>query len=389
MTRHDHRLPLVASHCYPQCGVTIVRSIALVQTHRKMSMLNLKIRFRTLIAVTAVLGFTAVAAADPMFAGLKLLSLDTAVNEKIDVAIWYPTATIAREQNLGPFTMSVALDAPFSSIASTESTAATARPLIMLSHGTGGNSMTHHELASALARSGYIVAALTHPGDNFRDRSMVGTPQYFSERPRQVSRVIDALLANTTWKPRIDAARIGFLGHSAGGLTGLALAGATPSIAAAVRHCAANYDSDSWFCGVSGSKEKTIENAKRAEYIPLVPNSLDARIRAAALLAPVGAFFTETELKKITIPVRVVVAGQDAVLTPRFHAAFVGRSVPNAELITSEAGGHFMLVSKLSIDPVAINGAELNQDPPGFDRAAAIGDAAKALPAWFDKALAK
>ena len=346
-------------------------------------MFDTMIHFRACIAVAVALALTAIASADPMSAGLKRLSLDTSVNEKIDVAIWYPTTTPAREQSLGPFKVTVALDAPFSS------TESTARPLILVSHGTGGNNLTHQELAAALARSGYIVAALTHPGDNFRDRSMVGTPQYLSERPRQVSRVIDALLADTTWKPRIDAARIGFLGHSAGGLTGLALAGATPSIAAAVRHCAANYDSDSWFCGVSGSKEKTIENAKRAEYMPLVPNSLDARIRAAALLAPVGAFFTETELKKITIPVRVVVAGQDAVLTPRFHAAFVGRSVPNAELITSEAGGHFMLVSKLSIDPVAINGAELNQDPPGFDRAAAISDAAKALPAWFDKALAK
>ena len=200
-------------------------------------MLNLKIHFRALIAVTAALGLTAVALAEPSFVGLQRLSLDTAVNEKIDVAIWYPTSTPAREQSLGPFTMNVALDAPFSSTASTESTT---RPLIMLSHGTGGNNLTHHELAVALARSGYIVAALTHPGDNFRDRSMVASPKYFSERPRQVSRAIDALLADTTWQPRIDAARIGFLGHSAGGMTGLALAGATPSIAVVIRRAMAN-----------------------------------------------------------------------------------------------------------------------------------------------------
>ena len=169
----------------------------------------------------------------------------------------------------------------------------------------------------------------------------------------------------------------------------MALAGATPSIAAAVRHCAENYESDLWFCSVSGSKEKTIDHVKRIEYMPLIPNSLDARIRAVALIAPIGAFFTETELKKIKIPVRVLVAGQDAVLTPRFHAAYVGRSVSNAEVVTTDTGGHFMLVSKMNVNPVAINGAELNQDPPGFDRAAAISEAAKALPLWFDKALAK
>ncbi len=343
--------------------------------------------FRALIAVTAALGLTAIATAEPMSApisaGMQRLSLDTAPNEKIDVVIWYPTATIAREQSFGPFTMTVAHDAPLSS------SEATARPLILVSHGTGGNNLTHHELAAALARSGYIVAALTHPGDNFRDRSLVGSPKYFSERPRQVSRVIDALLADSTWKPRIDAARIGFLGHSAGGLTGLALTGATPSIAAAIAHCAANYDSDLWFCRVSGSKEKAIENAKQADYMPVVPNSRDPRIRVAALLAPVGAFSTEAELKKISIPVRVVVAGQDELLVPRFHAAFVGRSVPNAEVITDEAGGHFMFASKLTLNPGVVNGAEVNQDPPGFGRAAAISEAAKALPVWFDRVLAK
>ena len=375
------------------------------------------IRFRTPIAMAAAIAvataattaattaaamrFAAVALAEPSFAGLQRLSLDTATNEKIDVAIWYPTATIAREQSLGPFTMTVALDAPISLAAFTPSSALTALPaitgappatvrqLIIVSHGTGGNNLTHHELASALARSGYIVVALTHPGDNVRDRSLVGSPKYFSERPRQVSRVIDALLADTTWKPRIDPTRIGFLGHSAGGFTGLALAGATPSIAATVRHCAANYESDLWFCSVAGSKEKAIENAKQAELMPPIANSLDARVRAAALLAPVGAFFTETELSKIKIPMRIVVAGQDTVLTPRFHAAFVGRSIPNADVITHASGGHFMFVSKLNINPVAINGAELNQDPPGFDRAAAIADAAKAIPAWFDQALPK
>ena len=137
------------------------------------------------------------------------------------------------------------------------------------------------------------------------------------------------------------------------------------------------------------SKEKAIENAKHADYMPLVPNTRDARIRAAALISPVGVFFTEVELKKITIPVLVVAAGHDDVLAPRFHAAFVGRTVPNAEVITNENGGHFMLVSKMSFNPVAINGEALNQDAPGFDRATAISDAAKTLPQWFDKALSK
>ena len=103
-------------------------------------MFETMIHFRAFIAVAVALALTAIASADPMSAGLTRLSLDTSVNEKIDVAIWYPTTTPAREQSLGPFKVTVALDAPFSS------TESTARPLILVSHGTGGNNLTHQEV---------------------------------------------------------------------------------------------------------------------------------------------------------------------------------------------------------------------------------------------------
>lgn len=56
----------------------------------------------------------------------------------------------------------------------------------------------HSTLAQALARNGYLVAALRHPGDNYQDRSLLekGPERYFDERPRQASRVIDAILAD-------------------------------------------------------------------------------------------------------------------------------------------------------------------------------------------------
>ena len=51
-------------------------------------------------------------------------------------------------------------------------------------------------LAQALARNGYLVAAVEHVGDTWQDQSLRATPaRYFAERPRQVSRVIDTLLA--------------------------------------------------------------------------------------------------------------------------------------------------------------------------------------------------
>lgn len=339
-----------------------------------------KIKAAIAVVATVAMAFAATKAiAADTFAGLRLQTLETSPTEKIDVALWYPTSTPSKLTTFGPHVQNVALNAP---------TSAGPFPLIVVSHGNGGMNMNHHELAAALARAGYVVAALTHPGDNYRDQSLVGKPAYFTERPRQVSRMLDTLLADTAWKPLINVDQIGFLGHSAGGFTGEALIGATPSIVNAVRHCAANYDDDLWFCKVSGSKEKTMENARNAEYMPTVPSSADPRIKAAVLMTPIGQFFPEASLKAVKVPVRVYVAGRDDVLIPKFHAAYVARTIPGAETITVENGGHFMMVSKMSI-PASINGSEVNGDPPGFDRALVIAEASKQLPPWFAKALSR
>lgn len=325
----------------------------------------------------AVAGFNA-AAADS-YSGFRQQTFDTAPGEKIDVTLWYPTSTPSKIVTMGPNAPDVAVNA---------AVAAGPFPLIMLSHGTGGNNMNHHQLATALARGGFIVAALTHPGDNYRDRSLLGKPGFFTERPRQVSRLIDALLADPVWKPLIDADRIGMVGHSAGGFTGAALIGATPSMASLMRHCAANYDEDPWFCRMSGPKERAIENARNADQIPALPGSTDPRIKAAVLITPIGQFFPEASLKAVKVPVRVYVAGRDDVLVPKFHAGYVAANIPGAEAIRIEAGGHFMLVSKMTIN-AAINGAEVSGDPAGFDRAPVIAEASKQLPQWFAKTLAK
>lgn len=142
--------------------------------------------------------------------------------EPIKVALFYPTQVQATKTAMGPFTVNAAIGAPAD---------VRVKGLIILSHGTGGSELGHSSLAEALARSGYLVAALRHPGDNYQDHSVWqrGPDAFFTERPLQASAVIDALLGDAAWKDRIatDAKgpRIGALGHSAGGFTVVALAG--------------------------------------------------------------------------------------------------------------------------------------------------------------------
>jgi predicted dienelactone hydrolase len=306
---------------------------------------------------------------------------ESGLADAIDIAIWYPTRNEEKSLTLGPTTMNVAFKAvPISK----------KHPLIVVSHGTGGMNLNYHEIASAAAKAGFIVLALTHPRDNHKDRSMVGQIDYFTERPRQVSRAVDAFLADPNWFDLVDSDRIGFIGHSAGGFTGLALLGATPSIANAVKHCAENYDDDTWFCSLSGSKQKAIESVKNLTNFPTIASSVDRRFKAAVLIAPLGAFNDGASLTAINSPTLVYVAEKDNVLVPKFHAEAVAAGISNAQMIKVNQGGHFMLVSKLNIPAgttIEVNGAEVNSDPPGFSRADAIAKASEVIPKWFSEKL--
>ena len=156
------------------------------------------------------------APAHAQHAGYRTLTI--AGDVSTTVALFYPTAVADRVLPMGPWQPVVAPGAPASETP--------LKGLILISHGTGGTELNHHNLGTRLARDGYLVAAVRHAGDNWQDRSLVTSGRYFSERPRQLSRVLDALLSSPEWGSRIPADRIGAVGHSAGGYSVLALAGA-------------------------------------------------------------------------------------------------------------------------------------------------------------------
>ena len=128
--------------------------------------------------------------------------------------------------------------------------------LILLSHGIGGTETGHSVLAQALAGDRYLVAALRHPGDNCQDRSLMekGPERYFDEQSRQVTRVIDVILADPPCKNRITAdshgPHVGGLGHSAGGYTVLALPGARPDLYRKRKHFQAEASEDPILCSL-------------------------------------------------------------------------------------------------------------------------------------------
>lgn len=297
----------------------------------------------------------------------------------------YPTAVANRAVTQGPFTLQVAPDAT--------PQRGNGR-LVVLSHGTGGSLQPDMDLAQALVRAGFVVAVPLHQGDNFRDMSSAG-PKSFEKRPLEVLEVINILSRTAPWSGLLQLDRVGVHGMSAGGTTGLQLAGAQWTMLTMIRHCNANLDADAGFCfnGATDPAKRAERAASyaRARNVPeiFLPSELktlhggrtptpqapdprpDARIAAVTLAVPVSAIFTPESLARIRIPVGLVTASADQVLVPQFHSEYVLTHCKSCtRLMELGQAGHFDVLSpwpaSVAAD-VAQSQVRGGQPTPGFD----------------------
>lgn len=317
------------------------------------------------------------------------VSSASADQPQIDVALYYPTRAAARAVPMGPFTLNVAIGAPPES---------GFRGLVVLSHGTGGSELGHSQLAQALAVGGYLVAAPRHPGDNWQDRSLLmksSGERYFAERPRHLSRVIDALLGDARWSAAIarDAKgpRIGALGHSAGGYSVLALAGAQPDARRIAEHCASRSQEDPVFCGLSKARDPAVQLTERVQMSSSaaalerkLPALRDARVRAVVAMSPVGVVFDPASLAAVRVPAAIHVAERDRFLVPKYHGAWVAGQMPAAQLSLVPGAGHFAFMDAPTM-PIASEDGDIGADPPGFERAAYLQRLCADVVRFFDQ----
>ena len=236
------------------------------------------------------------------------------------------------------------------------------RPLIVISHGNGGDFRSHEATARALAEAGFVVASLTHTGDNWRDQSRAAD---VVGRTRQLSVLIDHMLEQWEGRAGIDAGRIGAFGYSAGGFTVLAAAGGDPDLTRLSDHCQANpafYD-----CRLVRQHPEALQAG--ASGAPRLPH--DARIKALVVAAPaLGFTFTPEGLAAVNQPVQLWQAGSDRILPSPFYAEPVRDALPRTpEYNRVEGAGHFDFMPPCS-PQLAANAPMICAPTPGFDRAA-------------------
>lgn len=259
---------------------------------------------------------------------------DCVQNTNVEVNFLYPASGEERTENFGPYSLDVAKDATI---------VGDNLPLVIFSHGNGGSSWGYRDLAKLIVGAGYVVALVEHTGNCRSDNSKEKTLANLENRPRHISRVIDASFADPIIGRHLAAGRIAVIGHSMGGYTALAIAGGKP-----------------WAAPHETPDQKPCP-------VKIEP---DNRIRSIVLLTPATPWFNVPDgLTNARVPV-LMFSGEKDTVTPATHAETVINGLPDRSKLKHVVipnAGHFSVMSKV---PASMASPDFlpSTDPEGFDR---------------------
>ncbi|HKN74295.1 MAG TPA: hypothetical protein VJW94_03890 [Candidatus Acidoferrum sp.] len=268
--------------------------------------------------------------------------------------IWYPADPAAIEQmqwighEYAPFAKA-GKAAPDAALIATPKKF----PLILLSHGIGGSSSMMAWFGAALASHGYIVAAVNHPGNNSLEDYTIPGAILWGQRAGDLTAVLDQLLADPTFGPRIDSKRIGAAGFSLGGLTVLEIAGGVAEFSRFQDFC--NSPKADGMCNDTleypglRAKATALAQADTSFQAALGESSKshrDPRILAIFVMAPaIGPAFSPDSLAKISIPTQIIAGSVDSVVPIETSAKFFAAKIPGAQLSILQAVGHYTFLA--------------------------------------------
>ncbi len=317
-----------------------------------------------------------------------------AQHQELRVTVWYPAAenAVETQQMIGP------PDAPLFLAGKAAEHAAMApaldeRPLIVLSHGTGGSAMQMAWLGTALARAGYIAAAVNHPGNNALEPYTAEGFVLWWERATDLSEVIDGMLADPEFGPKIDKDRIGAAGFSIGGYTVLALGGARADISVITDLC--KQQPDAPVCHVPemkemGTPEQMLAAVRKTSGVSLARSDesyLDPRVHAIVAIAPaVGMTLTRDSLRAMKVPVFLIVGSADPIATPKDNADLIRSRMHRARETVLPNVAHYTFLDVCTAQGKKELGVFCD-DPPGVDREAVHTEVEEMAVGFFDREL--
>jgi len=176
-------------------------------------------------------------------------------------------------------------------------------PIVVVSHGAGGNLETHFAQAQHLASHGYAVVCVEHVGSNTERlkrnlyvienlNQMVRDPNEILGRPKDIRFAVDQCFdwnkSHSILRGRLDTTHIGVLGHSFGAYTTMVVCGMRPAL--------------DWL-------EPPIAPGKG-----LGPDLSDRRVMCGVALSPQGAdepFFVRESFASLRVPLMGISGSED------------------------------------------------------------------------------
>jgi predicted dienelactone hydrolase len=294
-------------------------------------------------------------------------------HDTVRVTIWYPAVADAKEVSLdlGPpgqplfLVGSAAPDAAFADDAR--------RPVILFSHGFGGSARMMAWFTLPLARAGYVVIAVDHPGNNGLDKMTVGGAVMYWDRPGDLAAALAAARADPAIAPHLDLGRIGVAGFSAGGFTAIAATGARADPPRLMAFCKANPTDG--ICMPQKefplSTEQMLAAGTSPELAPEFAHAGDDHaipgVRAAFAIAPaIIQGIDPASLKADATPIAIILGDADPVAPPATNGLAAARDLPHVTLKVLPGVGHYDFLATCTPAGVAATPAcadKVPQDP--------------------------
>lgn len=296
----------------------------------------------------------------------------------LTTAVWYPAEmTATKEETIFGGPPEKEIFVPVTVAPGAElSRAAQTYPLILMSHGTGGSTVMMMWLGYYLAARGYVVAAVNHHGNTAAEQPR--TPQGFLlywERARDLTVVLDRLLADPVFGARIDRNRIGAAGFSLGGYTVISVAGGVFNPQQYETFCRS--PQRDFTCEPQHEfpdAPKLFEELKKTD--PVVQESLrhasdsyrDKRIKRVFAIAPaLGSGFTALGLSKVKIPVRIIIGQADKITPLTTNAQRYANLIKGATLTVLPGEiGHYTFLAECNARGKAV--VDVCKDAGSIDR---------------------
>lgn len=262
----------------------------------------------------------------------------------LKATIWYPAEPTAPtvSRNIGPvadpdvLVGQVAPDAPFAS--------SRRLAVVLFSHGFNGSAQTTAWFGLALARAGYVVVSIDHPGNNLVDPQTPGGALLWWLRADDLKVALAAVTQDPALGGHIDPQRVGVAGWSMGGLTALLSAGGIFDGRLYDRFCASHTAS-----ACPPAAAGPLFDPAKPGYPPalqaLIAHMSDDRsipaVKAAFIMAPAPVVAIKpSSLRNIKVPVTLIVGSEDTVATPDIGAALAASLLPKAKLVVVPGANH-------------------------------------------------